>query len=74
VSKKTYYKLWFAIGAVYLFGAVYPLNVAQRNIGHRSFCMMMGAFWIMFGMTLKKKYEKSLIEAPAISSNTKTSR
>jgi hypothetical protein len=63
MSKKSYYKLWFAIGGLYLLGAIYPLNVAQRNMEHRSFCMVMGMFWIIFGLTLKKKYEKSLVSA-----------
>jgi hypothetical protein len=64
MSKKTCYKIWFAIGGLYLLGAIYPLNVAQRTIEHRTFCMMMGMFWILIGTSCKKKYEKQL--APAV--------
>jgi len=74
MSKKTYYKLWFAIGALYLLGAIYPLNVAQRTAGHRNFSIVMGVFFLSIGMAYKKKYEKSLAEAPAISPNTKISQ
>ena len=74
MSKKTYYKLWFAIGAFYLLGAIYPLNVAQRTTEHRSFCLVMGLFFIWIGKSYKKKYETTLIEAAASSSNAKTSQ
>jgi hypothetical protein len=74
MSNKTIYKLWFAIGAVYLLGAIYPLNVAQRSTEHRSFSIVMGVFWIIIGMSYKKKYQKSLIEAPVNSSDSKTSQ
>lgn len=63
MSKKTCYKIWLSIGGLYLLGAIYPLSVAQRTIEHRSFCMMMGAFWIVVGTGCKKKFEKQL--APA---------
>jgi hypothetical protein len=74
MSKKTYYKLWFAIGALYLLGAIYPLNVAQRTAGHRGFSIVMGVFFLSIGMTYKKKYEKSMTEGPATSPTAKISQ
>jgi hypothetical protein len=64
MTRKTSYKVWFAIGGLYLLGGMYPLSVAQRTIEHRSFSMMMGIFWIFIGTSCKKKYEKQL--APAV--------
>ena len=64
MSEKTCYTIWFAIGGLYLLGAIYPLSITQRTIEHRSFCLMMAMFWIVIGTSCKKKYEKQL--APAV--------
>jgi hypothetical protein len=74
MSEKTHYKVWYAIGILYLLGAIYPLAVVQRNMEHRSFCIVMGLLFICTGMSYKKKYEKSLIETPVPSSNAKISQ
>jgi hypothetical protein len=74
MNKKTYYKLWFVISVLYLLGAIYPLNVAQRTPEHRSFSLIMGIFFLSIGAAYKKKHEKSLIEAPATLSETKISQ
>jgi hypothetical protein len=65
MSKKTCDKIWFAIGGLYVLGGIYPLSVVQRTIEHRSFCMMMGMFWIIFGTSCQKKYSKQF--APVVS-------
>jgi hypothetical protein len=74
MSKKTNYKLWFVLGALYLLGAIYPFAVRDRNFEHRRVLIVMGLLWIGVGMSYKKKYEKSLIDAPAASSNAKISQ
>jgi hypothetical protein len=66
--------LWFFAGAIALLGAIYPLNVAQRTTEHRSLSLVMAIFYLSLGMSFKKKYEKSLIEAPATPPNAKISQ
>jgi ABC-type protease/lipase transport system fused ATPase/permease subunit len=74
MSKKTSYKLWFVIGALYLLGAIYPLAVRDRNFQHRSVLTVMGLVWIGVGISYKKKYVKSLVEAPVSSSSATISQ
>jgi hypothetical protein len=55
MSKKTCYRLWLFVGALYLLGALYPLSVAQRTPEHRSFSLVMGLFFGSLGMAYKKE-------------------
>jgi hypothetical protein len=66
--------MWFVAAALSFLGAIYPLNVAQRNAEHRRLSIVMGVLYLSIGASHKKKHEKSLIEAPATSSETKISQ
>jgi hypothetical protein len=78
MNKKTnykfWYRLWFVAAALSFLGAIYPLNVAQRNAEHRRLSIVMGVLYLSIAASHKKKYEKSLIEAPAIPSDTRISQ
>ena len=71
---KFWYRLWFVAAALYLLAGIYPLSVAQRTPEHRNFSIAMSLFYILIGISFKKRYQKSLIEAPATLSNTKISQ
>jgi hypothetical protein len=54
MSKKTNYILWFIAGGLYLLGAILPLAPSYRDIGQRSVCLILGAFFIAVGMNYKR--------------------